>query len=154
MPTPYSSSSLVFQFSFHQVIARILRFVSRSNPTWNLGSVSSLNMLKPERERESMVKVLSQSALIRNMSNPAKLQRISSLILPPSSSRVRFALDRGTPVLLQLRYSSRRMPNPRNLTELFIMIDSIPDSVRAKNDLANAIIPIFRHDATQLWKFM
>ena len=34
------------------------------------------------------------------------------------------------------------------------MIDSVHDSVRAKNDLANAIIPIFGHDATQFWKFM
>ena len=32
------------------------------------------------------------------------------------------------------------------------MIDTVHDSVRAKNDLANAIVPIFGHDATQLWK--
>jgi len=44
------------------------------------------------------------------------------------------------------------MPNAHNLTDLRSMMDSIYDSIWGKDDLSNALIPVLRHNATQLWK--
>lgn len=110
-----------------------------------------------KREEGSELGSFTMRALIRNSSNPAKFsenQFANCNYYLPRRGGAHWRSIAERHVLLQLRYSSRRMPNPRNLTELCIMIDSVHDSVRAKNDLANAIIPIFGHDATQLWKFM
>ncbi len=46
------------------------------------------------------------------------------------------------------------MPNARNLTDLSFVTDSVHDSIRPKNHLANIVSPIFGNDATQLWKFL
>src|SRR6185369_1351952 len=46
------------------------------------------------------------------------------------------------------------MPEAGNLTKLFRVIDSVDDSVGSKNDLANAVIPVFRHDAPRLGKVL
>ena len=46
------------------------------------------------------------------------------------------------------------MPNARNITELSFVIDSVHDSIRPKNDLANIAIGVFGNDSTQLWKFL
>ena len=34
------------------------------------------------------------------------------------------------------------------------MMDSIYDSIWRKDDLANDLIPVLRHNATQLWKIL
>src|SRR6266498_1364556 len=44
------------------------------------------------------------------------------------------------------------MPNPCNLTELILVINSVHESIRTKNDLANIVIPIFGNNATQFRK--
>jgi hypothetical protein len=46
------------------------------------------------------------------------------------------------------------MLNARNLTKRSVVINSVHDSIRPKDDLANAIIPILGNDATQLWEFL
>ena len=59
-------------------------------------------------------------------------------------------LNHKSPFGLQLRNTTSRMPNACNLTYLSGVIDSVDDSVRTNNDLANVVIPVFRHDATGL----
>jgi len=46
------------------------------------------------------------------------------------------------------------MPNARNLTKLSVVINSVYDPIRPKEDLAKIVIPVFRNDATYLWKFL
>ena len=41
-----------------------------------------------------------------------------------------------------------------NLANPFVVNDSVHDSIRPKNDLANLIVSILGNDATQLWKFL
>jgi hypothetical protein len=41
-----------------------------------------------------------------------------------------------------------------NLTNLILVINSVHDSIRTKNDLANVVTLIFRNDATNLCEFL
>jgi len=46
------------------------------------------------------------------------------------------------------------MPNARNLAKPIRVIDTVNDSVWMKNDLANVVILVFRHDATGFRKIL
>ena len=46
------------------------------------------------------------------------------------------------------------MPNARDLAKLSLVVNSVHNSIRPKDDLANVITPIFRNDATEVWKFL
>jgi len=46
------------------------------------------------------------------------------------------------------------MPNARDLTEFFSMLNAVHDPIGAKNDLANIVAPVFRDDATDSWKLL
>ena len=46
------------------------------------------------------------------------------------------------------------MPNASYLAELSLVINSVHDSIRPTDNLANIIVPVFGNDATQLWKFL
>lgn len=46
------------------------------------------------------------------------------------------------------------MPNARDLAKLSLVINSVHNSIRPKDDLANVVTPIFRNDAPEFWKFL
>jgi len=43
------------------------------------------------------------------------------------------------------------MPNARDLAKLSLVVNSVHNSIRPKDDLANVITPIFRNDAPEFW---
>src|SRR5690242_7781392 len=45
------------------------------------------------------------------------------------------------------------MLHASDLAELPLVINSVHNSIRPKQDLANSVTPVFRSDSTQLWKF-
>jgi len=45
------------------------------------------------------------------------------------------------------------MPHASDFAELSRVINSVHNSIRPKEDLANIVTPVFRNDPTQLWKF-
>jgi hypothetical protein len=46
------------------------------------------------------------------------------------------------------------MPNARDLAELSLVIHSVHNAIRSKENLANVVTSIFRNDATEVWKFL